>query len=390
MATALDGIGRQAYPRLRTVVGVYVVFTIVGLLEATQAWIGMRTGHFVFTGNTYRGQPIGWIDIVARQTLSWWVFAAFALATLAVGLRFPIGRQRWRRTALLHVAGSLLFPLLTFSVSSGLRYGVFLRHEVDVTFLELLARSMTIYYSLYLLYYWAIIGAASAFVYYGLYREQALAQARLERDLSEAHLKVLQSQLQPHFLFNTLNAVCGYALERNHEAVIAMLTRLSDLLRAVLGRRSAPTIPLEEELRTLNAYVELQRLRLGDRLAVKIDIDRATLDAAVPPLVLQPIVENAIQHGASRRSHGGVVEVSATRRNGSVDIVISDNGPGFLDGSAPLNGRGLGLTSTVERLRLIYGSAHTMETAERDGGGAVVRLTIPYMASAESATLEER
>jgi two-component system, LytTR family, sensor kinase len=389
MPEATHGSGHRVHSAALTVAAVYLLFTIIGLVEGTQGWIGARTGYFQFTGYTYRGGGARWIDFVARQTVSWWVFATFVLATIALASRFPIQPGRWRPTVLFHFGVSLLFPVFSLGTAVALRYLLFIRHEVAVSYGTLFGRALALYYSLYMLYYWAIVGVSSAFQYYQLYRERALGEARLERDLSDAHLSALQAQLQPHFLFNTLNAVCGYALERNHEAVVAMLTRLSDLLRAVLSRRSSHTIPLGEEMRTLESYIELQRLRLGDRLAVEVLVESDALSAEVPPLLLQPIVENAIEHGVCRVPGGGLVQVSARRRNGVVEVTVADNGPGFPADAGAGIPQGLGLSATVERLRLMYGGTCRVETSGRPGGGAVVRVRFPYVATLNLCPAEE-
>jgi two-component system, LytTR family, sensor kinase len=360
----------------RFVLAVFAAFTVVAALEATSAYLGHRYGYVSRVSLTStRGDTLAWSDLFLRQATSWWIFSVFALLAVRFTQLVPIQRDRLLRTLLPHVAVAIVFALGVVLTTTIVRYYVFLRPDTAQTFTRILLNRISLYFATDLVYYWAIVGVYS---YYGLYRARVLQQARLDRDLSEAQLRSLQAQLHPHFLFNTMNAICGYALENKHDKVIGMLTRLSDMLRAMLRHRPTLTIPLSEELHLLRTYIELQQMRLGQRVQVSIAADGDVMDAAVPPLVLQPIVENAIHHGIARVADG-VVEISATCRDGIVRLEVADNGPGF--NGSPASGSGLGMPATSKRLRLIYGTHARLDTGTRKGGGARVTIWLPYIPS---------
>ena len=200
----------------------------------------------------------------------------------------------------------------------------------------------------------------------------ALDAQRLRAELAESRLAAVTTQLQPHFLFNTLQSI-STLIHRDPAAADAMLAKLSDLLRDVLRRSRSALVPLADELRMTETYLELAQMRLGDRLQVSIDIDDNARRALVPVLLLQPLVENALKHGIGPRAAGGRVGVSARGQNGTLTIVVSDDGVG-LEGPHP---DGMGLANTRERLRHAFGDEQSLELRERPAGGAEVTMRLP-------------
>ena len=208
--------------------------------------------------------------------------------------------------------------------------------------------------------------------------ERLLAErAVLEAQLAEARLSALRMQLNPHFLFNTLNAVSAL-VERDPAGVRTMIARLSSLLRRVLHDGGAPEAPLRDELAFLRDYLAVQRVRFQGRLEVEEAVDPDVLDALVPPLLLQPLVENAVGHGVGRLEGGvGVVRLTAARRGGRLVLTVEDNGPGL---SAPGDAGpvgGVGLANTRARLDALYGADGALDLGEAVGGGVVARVTLP-------------
>jgi two-component system, LytTR family, sensor kinase len=196
--------------------------------------------------------------------------------------------------------------------------------------------------------------------------------AELESSLSRARLHALELQLQPHFLFNTLHAIASLVrTERNNEAV-EMIAALSDLLRYTLDHEGSHEVPLDRELSVLNRYLEIQRRRFPDRLGVRLRIDDDARRAGVPPLLLQPLAENAIRHGVARSAAESILEIRATHEGDS--LVIEMFNSGTLDPSAT---RGIGLTNTAERLQQLYGTHQTFELHACEGG-VVARVTVPW------------
>jgi two-component system LytT family sensor kinase len=231
------------------------------------------------------------------------------------------------------------------------------------------------------LYYWLILGVHAAFTYPRLYQaertataELATRAARLESRLAHAQLDALRLQLHPHFLFNTLNAIAALTAAdpaRAHR----MLARLGDLLRQTLESDGVAEVSLERELGLLAPYLELQQIRFGERLRVRQDIGSGTREALVPALILQPLVENALQHGVARRPEGATVVLRAWRRDDRLGLEIEDDGPGPGAGAAT---PGIGLANTRARLAQLYGGDHRLELGPAAGGGFLVRIEIPF------------
>jgi LytS/YehU family sensor histidine kinase len=227
--------------------------------------------------------------------------------------------------------------------------------------------------------YWVILFAYLTFDYAAKYRDRASHAAQLEGRLAEARLQALRMQLNPHFLFNTLNSISSL-MYSDVEAADAMMTRLSELLRLTLHSDGRPVTSLRQELEMLNRYIEIERIRFEDRLRVSVDIDQAALDAGVPSFSLQPLVENAIRHAIAPRAAGGRLSISARRSNGSVRISLRDDGPGLPEGELR---QGVGLANTRARLEQLYGAAHRFEMLSPPGGGLEIFMELPYRPAAE-------
>jgi two-component system, LytTR family, sensor kinase len=198
-----------------------------------------------------------------------------------------------------------------------------------------------------------------------------------------ARLRVLQSQLNPHFLFNALNGVAALIRENKGPDASRMVSTLSDFLRATLRRVNEPEITISEELVFLDQYVELQQLRFSDRLRVDIDVKEDTYSALVPTLILQPLIENAVQHGVLMKESGGSVFVSIERHGQELQTSVEDDGPGPPEsGPAPF---GVGLANTAERLRALYGDTAVMSIGRADRGGFAVVLRLPFREESRTA-----
>ena len=176
--------------------------------------------------------------------------------------------------------------------------------------------------------YWAIIGFWHATAYYRVAQDRTLKASRLETRLAEAQLQALQRQLHPHFLFNTLNAISAL-MHRDVEAADQMLARLSDLLRIALDMRGAQEVALKDELEFLQKYLEIEQARFGERLPVRYDIEPETLDAQVPNLILQPLVENSVRHAVAVGIEPGLIVIGARRVGTNLELSVHDNGPGL-------------------------------------------------------------
>ena len=210
-------------------------------------------------------------------------------------------------------------------------------------------------------------------------RERAL---RAEMHAHEARLRALRSQLEPHFLFNTLNAISTLVSEGQNTTATAMIAKLSDFLRLTLEHADRPEIPLAEELEFVRRYLEIQQVRFGSRLRSQIAADGDAMDALVPTLMLQPLVENSVKHSILPREEGGLLSIAITHDNGSLRIQVADDGVGQSNGIAPPH-QGIGLQNTAARLMELYGAAATFQYGGVEGGGFSARITLPYRRNAQ-------
>jgi signal transduction histidine kinase len=207
-------------------------------------------------------------------------------------------------------------------------------------------------------------------------QRDSMRSLELERQLSSAHLRALQMQLEPHFLFNTLNAVTALVELGRREQALETLEHLNTVLRLVLKRNTPSKIPLAQELEVLESYLAIEQVRFADRLRVDINLDPNTLDGLVPCFLLQPIVENAIRHGIAQCEDSGWIETSAQRVGTRLRLQVRDNGPGMNRRSA--SGFGLGLSNTKERLAHFYQNDYEFRAFQPESGGFQVSITIPY------------
>lgn len=245
-------------------------------------------------------------------------------------------------------------------------------------------------FELHFLAYFAVLALTHAVDFFAWWRDQridearlAAQSARLETQLARTELQILRSQLDPHFLFNALHVI-SELVHVDPSRADHMVARLGDLLRMSAALARSNDVALRNELDFVNAYLEIQEARFGGRLRVVRDVDAGTLDAAVPSLVVQPLVENAIRHGTSRRATGGRIDIVTRRRGGSLVIEVMDDGPGLPADQAPDEGIGIGHTRA--RLAQLYGGDGELELEPRPGGGTTARIRLPFARLARRAS----
>lgn len=232
--------------------------------------------------------------------------------------------------------------------------------------------------------YWVIVSAVHAFGFYRRVQERDRRALELTASLSRAKVEALRLQMQPHFLFNTLNAISAL-VHRDPDAADEMIVNLSELLRLSLDT-AEQEVPLRRELELLDRYLEIERVRLGERLRVQREIAAEVLDAAVPTLMLQTLVENAVRHGIEPRESGGTVTVVARRDGDRLRIEVRDDGVGFGAADARASRRGVGLANTQSRLRELYGDAATFVIHSPEAGGVTIELLLPLRWSETTAS----
>ncbi len=342
----------RAWVRWLVILGLW---TLLGLFFASQTALIYQ----------YRQHWVPWALVIKLSLSEWYIWAAFTPVILWLARKFPLERGRWPRSLLVHLPASVLFTLLKIAVEEQVRHTLLgLNGPMDS------ASKLHIAF----LTYWTIVGVALALGYYGRYREHQLASARLEKQLAQAQLQALQMQLHPHFLFNTMHAISAL-MHKDVEAADRMLARLSDLLRLTLDNSHRQEVTLREEMEFIGRYLEIQQIRFRDRLRVKTDVSAEALDASVPNLLLQPLVENAIRHGIAPRHEPGAIEIRAALADGNLHLEVQDDGPGMPRGAE--SREGLGLSNTRARLAQLYGAAHRFELRRGHPRGLLVFIEVP-------------
>ena len=287
---------------------------------------------------------------------------------LLAGYHLQIHREKLFRNLFLHfllaVVAGLIYHfvwhigLIGFGLGpSDLYYGNILRtHFIIVTLPPAIAR------------YAVIIAIQQAYLYF----QESQERADL---LRESEMQILKMQLQPHFFFNTLNAISALT-HRAPEEASRLIAQLGDMLRISLQNDKAQEVTLKEELELLETFLQIHKTLMGDRLRVEWEIDPETLDAMVPNMLLQPIVENAVEHGLAPLEVGGTVSISARRKGDELLLEVRDNGQGFRDTNAASGG--IGLSNTRARLANLYNESHEVAVVETPGGGSTVRIRLPF------------
>jgi two-component system LytT family sensor kinase len=342
------------------------VATLLGLFFATKDSFGQRA----------MGMEIRWGKNLWWKAMEWYAWALFSPFIFRVCRRFDFAGGRWRMIAG-QLAAAVIFSLLHSCVVTT---GAWIEAQVIHTGLSvgrLFEVVLSSYFHEDVLTYAGIVSAWYALDYYHQFRERERQASELEKHLAKARLQALKMQLHPHFLFNTLNGIAALNYE-DPKAANRMLARLSELLRMTLEDDGAQEVSLRQELEFNRRYLELEQIRLGDRLTVKLEIAPETLDAGVPNLLLQPLVENALRHGIAPYSARGEISIHARRNNGTLHLRVTDNGPGLTgDKSAP-NGTGVGLKNTRARLQQLYGGEQQLELKNAERGGCIVEIALPF------------
>lgn len=322
-------------------------------------------------------RPIDWVRQVGFEFLYWYVWAALTPVVIWFARRFDLQRTNWTRSLLALIGFGLFIAPLQSVVEFSLAYSIDILRGVPQEEMarrrEILGRAIIVETFGNFIIYSLIVCGHFAYYYYQRYREREMRSVELEGRLAQAELQNLKMQLHPHFLFNTLNTI-SVLMMRDAGLANRMLIRLSDLLRLTLDSAGSQIVPLKQELDFLRGYLEIEQTRFQDRLTVTIDVPPATLDARVPNLILQPLVENAIRHGIATRPGAGVIQIRAAVENEHLQMRVSDDGPG-IDRTFK---KGIGLANTEARLKQLYGAAHKFELTNVPSGGLLVTITIPF------------
>jgi two-component system LytT family sensor kinase len=344
------------------------IWFAMGLFDATQNVVAMRA----------EGMHHAWTQLFVTLLLSWLPWALATPVILRLGQRYPPMQLKsftawmehafaWSLISLISAAWSACLEVLLNPWTPTLPPGHFGELWPKKIINQLL--SSLILYGCVLLFG------------YMLYSRERLARqqmeaTRLSEQLTKAQLDALRHQIEPHFLFNTLNAIAGQVREGNYDGAVDMIAALSEFLRHLL-RDARQEVPLGEELEFVQKYLDIQKVRFPDSLQVKIDVLKELDGARVPSLILQPIVENAVKHGIAKRAQGGAIEISAIRENGRLTLSVYNDGP-----SLPPDWAGkrsaIGLSNVRERLQSLYGAHSELTMTNEDARGVKVSISVPF------------
>ena len=327
------------------------------------------------------GQTIPWKEILIGRSLEEYTCAAAIPALFWLSKTFPIDRQGWARHIPILLVGAMALAVGKYLVFWPLFWPFWHTYwhmplaQVPA-FIASSALSVTLDYA-------GVIGVAHAIRYYQRARERERSEAALRVRLSQAQLEALKSQLHPHFLFNTLNSVAAL-MHWDVAAADDMVTQLSELLRDTLRHPGTHEIPLSEEIALVERYLSIVKARFQDRLTVVYDVAPDVRTALVPHFILQPLVENALEHGIALQPGPGQVAISAGRDGDRLRIAVVDDGPGLdaevTNGKNTGNGDGVGLANTRARLAELYGGQQSVTLEASHPKGARVMVTLPYHA----------
>ena len=326
------------------------------------------------------GMHHSWWRIVFWQLTVWYAWGCLTPIILGLGRRVAGAGAPWFRGLVVHLPMSLVLPAIHVAAATYLRI---LIQPFDVwsdtrPFIDQYSGELRSLFLFDFFVYWAVLGVGYAFDYRERYRERESAASELRAQLAQARLEALKVQLHPHFLFNTLHAISGLVRSNERQPAVNMIAGLSELLRRALDSADEQEVPLREEVKFVELYLDIQKVRFSDRLTVRMDVAPETHDALVPNMLLQPLVENAVRHGVSPGESPGLLVVSAYRAGRMLHVEVADDGPGLQSGWRLEESEGIGLANTVERLKRLYGDGHRFELRNGAGRGVTASVVIPF------------
>jgi two-component system LytT family sensor kinase len=366
--TPMSYLGRT---RSRDAWWIAVLWLAVGLITATQVVVGMAAV----------GMRLNWIALFFTTVAAWLILPIATPVVLSLSRRFPLAKAGDWRNLPVHLAAALGFGIGHIVWSATVEW-IFnpLALQPHASFHGVFFTTVYMQFHTGLIIYAATlaIGNTMDSIRRLAYREAE--SARLAGELSKAQVEALRRQLEPHFLFNTMNAISGLVREKRNDAAVEMIAGLSDLLRRVLEDAGRELVPLAEEVAFLESYIKLQAMRFGDRLKVTVDVPLELYGALVPPLVLQPLVENAIVHGIEKLVDGGEIRVTARESEGMLSIYLYNDGPAL--SLARSYRTGVGLSNTRGRLLTLYGAGSSVVLRRGFQAGVEAIIKFPYRTAA--------
>jgi two-component system, LytTR family, sensor kinase len=348
---------------------ILAAWAAVGLIEASQTVLVMRA----------EGRKAPWPPLFATELAIWIPWALATPWIVALARRHPIGRSVTARAFALHLVTFALVSIVTEAWSAWLQVLVNpWGNRTWPTFVDTFRTTLVFQAFMFLVVYALILTVTSLADARERIARQAAESARLAEQLATAQLAALRGQMDPHFMYNTLNAIAGLVRDKRSDETLSMVVGLSEFLRRASEDSHRSQVTLGEEVDYLKRYLQIQQVRFGERLRVRLDVPEELLRAQVPNLLLQPLAENAIKHGIAQRVAGGTVHVAAVREGGNLVLTIQNDGPPLVEES-PDRPSGVGVTNLRTRLQILHGDQSTLALRALGTQGTEVRVTLPYL-----------
>ncbi len=348
-------------------------------------WLGFGLVDAVQTVFVMRGEGMhhAWVRLFWICVAGWIPWALATPLVLRLGRRFPPVKLRPVGTWVAHLAACAGVGL-TFAAWMAwldIAFNPYARQSWTGTFAGLWFDKFYNGILTFLVLYAAILAVSYVLDSRERLAHQRTETARLNELLSKTQLDALRRQIEPHFLFNTLNSVAGLVREGRNDAAVGMIAGLSDFLRRVLQDSTQQQVPLGEEMEFAQKYLDIQKMRFSDRLQLSVDVPRELYPAQVPSLILQPMVENAVKHGIAKRAQGGVIRIAASSGNGMLTLSVCNDGPS-LPADWEMTRSGIGISNVRTRLQGLYGDAFELSMRNQEAGGVVVSVSLPFVVGA--------
>ena len=337
------------------------------LFDATQTVFVMRS----------EGMHHAWVRLFITLLVGWLPWACATPLVLRLGRQYPLAEWTHISTWAIHVAACLTIGLV-YAAWRGLFEALLnpWANPTPIPFESAWLKEFENGLLAYFILYGTVLAVGSMLDSRERLAQQQTEAARLSEQLSKAQLSVLRHQIEPHFLFNTLNAIAGLVRENRNDDAVSMIAGLSDFLRRILKDSHRQEVPLAEEMDFLQRYLDVQKVRFADRLQLSVDVPHELLVAQVPNLILQPMVENAVKHGIAKRAQGGTIRIRASRLNAMLTLSIFNDGPS-LTADWETTGSGIGISNVRTRLRSLYGDSFDLRLQNQDNG-VEVSVSVPF------------
>lgn len=343
---------------------IIVAWTIIAAVSATMLYISLSA----------QGGGPSFIPIFLVKLIVWLFWGAVTPLIISLGKRFNLDKGNRLKSIALHLPLSIFFASMNILLYSAI---VYFSSDNPASLAGLFFGLLLTQFEWYFIIYWAIIIVGYTFEFYGRFKAGELEAIQLEAELMKSQLQALKMQLHPHFLFNTLNNISALVRKGEQKNAVSMLSGVSELLRITLSQKDEQEVSLETEMNFIKRYLEIEEIRFKNKFDIRYNLEEEAMRAIVPSFILQPIVENAVNHGLSKKLNAKSIRLSAVVKDGYLNLEIYNDGPALDDAFNLSDCTGIGLTTTLNRLQQAYKSDFEMNIQNYEEG-VIVHVTFPY------------